>query len=117
VDVTPSGINPVTYSAGVDVAARLGKPLPNLNARLWLLDERSLRIVNFVGNRQYITLENLSENTKAHAAISRHRSCHLSRLTLVEDVVLPTSSNVAMALRVIFFPEAAISKLITFAIF
>ena len=105
-DVTPSGMNPVTNSAGVDVAARLAKPLPNLKRdarprRLWVLDERSLRFVNFVGNRQYIMLENLSENTKVHAAISRHRSCLLSRLDTLEDVVLPTSSYVGMTLRVI----------------
>ena len=105
-DVTPSGMNPVTNSAGVDVAARLAKPLPNLKRdarprRLWVLDERSLRFVNFVGNRQYIMLDNLSENTKAHAAISRHRSCLLSRLDTLEDVVLPTSSHVGMTLRVI----------------
>jgi hypothetical protein len=60
------------------------KPLPNLNAQstagLGVLDEKSLGFVNFVGNRQYITLGNLSENTKAQAAISRGPRCHLSQL-------------------------------------
>jgi hypothetical protein len=34
VNVTPSGMNPVTNSAGIDVAARLAKPLPNLDVTL-----------------------------------------------------------------------------------
>ena len=93
-------LNPVTYSAGVDVAGLPSpsqteppsgwrgaiqiQPLPNLNAQstagLGVLDEKSLGFVNFVGNRQYITLGNLSENTKAQAAISRGPRCHLSQL-------------------------------------
>jgi hypothetical protein len=115
-------MNPVTNSAGVDVAARLAKPLPNLKRdarprRLWVLDERSLRFVNFVGNRQYIMLDNLSENTKAHAAISRGRRCHLSQLDTRGKM---SPSNVELcchgAVRD-FLAEADISKLVTFAIF
>jgi len=120
VDVTPSVMNPVTNSAGVDVAARLAKPLPNLKRdarprRLWVLDESSLRFVNFVGNRQYIMLDNLSENTKAHAAISRHRSCLLSRLDTRGRCRPP---NLELCWHdVARNSEAGISELITFAIF
>jgi len=73
-----------------------------------VLDEKSLGFVDFVGNRQYITLGNLSENTKAHAAISRGRA--LSSISVGhsgKDVALPTSSYVAMALRVIFSQRRA----------
>jgi len=93
-------VNPVTYSAGVDIAGSPSpsqteppsgwrraiqiQPLPNLNATIdreaWVLDEKNLGFVNFVGNRQYITLGNLSENTIAQAAISRGPRCHLSQL-------------------------------------
>ena len=128
-------LNPVTYSAGVDVAGSPSpsqteppsgwrraiqiQPLPNLNAtndrEAWVLDEKNLRFVNFVGNRQYITLGNLSENTKAHAAISRHRSCLLSRLDTrgrcCPPNLEPCWHDVARN------SEAGISELITFAIF
>ena len=95
-------VNPVTYSAGVDVAVRFtksksdgplllagaaqskSKPLPNLNAQstagLGVLDEKRLGFVYFVGNRQYITLGNGAEIANAHTAISRGRRCHLSQL-------------------------------------
>ena len=84
---------------------------------LGVLDKKNLGFVNFVGNRQYITLGNLSENTKAHAAISRGRRCHLSQLDTRGKM---SPSNVELcchgAVRD-FFAEADISKLITFAIF
>ena len=125
-------LNPVTYSAGVDVAGSPSasqteppsgwrraiqiQPLPNLNAttdrEAWVLDEKNLGFVNFVGNRQYITLGNLAEIANAHTAISRGRRCHLSQLTLGKDVALPTSNYVAIALRVIFSQRRASAKII-----
>jgi hypothetical protein len=97
------------------------QPLPNLNAQstagLGVRDEKSLGFVNFVGNRQYITLGNLSENTKAHAAISRGRRCHLSQLDTRGKMSPSQRRAICHGPVRDFFAEADISKLITFAIF
>src|SRR3982074_69002 len=97
------------------------KPLPNLNAQstagLGVLDEKSLGFVNFVGNRQYITLGNLSENTKAQAAISRGPRCHLSQLDTRGKMRPPNVELCRHGAVRDFFAEADISKLITLAIF
>ena len=77
-----------------------------------MLDKKNLGFVNFVGNRQYITLGNLAEIANAHTAISRGRRCHLSQLTLGKDVALPTSNYVAIALRVFFSQRRASAKII-----
>ena len=114
---SPSQTEPLLAGA----AQSKSKPLPNLNAQstagLGVLDEKRLGFVNFVGNRQYITLGNLAENTKAHTAISRGRRCHLSQLDTRGKM---SPSNVELcchgAVRD-FFAEADISTLITFAVF
>jgi hypothetical protein len=125
-------VNPVTYSTGVDVAVRFtksksdgplllagaarsnSKPLPNLNATIdreaWVLDEKNLEIVNFVGNRQYITLENLAEIANAHTAISRGRRCHLSQLNARERWRPPNVELCCQRVARDFFAEAGISK-------
>jgi hypothetical protein len=123
-------VNPLTYSAGVDVAGSPSpsqteppsgwrraiqiQPLPNLNATIdreaWVLDEKNLGFVNFVGNRQCITLENLAEIANAHTAISRGRRCHLSQLNVRERC---RPSNVELCCHRVtrdFFAEAGISK-------
>ena len=109
---SPSQTEPLLAGA----AQSKSKPLPNLNAQstagLGVLDEKRLGFVNFVGNRQYITLGNLAEIANAHTAISRGRRYHLSQLTLGKDVALPTSNYVAIALRVIFSQRRASAKII-----
>src|SRR5258705_3369319 len=79
---------------------------------LGVLDKKNLGFVNYVGNRQYITLGNLAEIANAHTAISRGRRCHLSQLTLGKDVALPTSNYVAIALRVFFSQRRGSAKII-----
>jgi hypothetical protein len=88
--------------------------LPNLNATIdreaWVLDEKNLEIVNFVGNRQYITLENLAEIANAHTAISRGRRCHLSQLNARERWRPPNVELCCQRVARDFFAEAGISK-------
>jgi len=123
-------LNPVTYSAGVDIAGSPSpsqteppsgwrraiqiQPLPNLNAtndrEAWVLDEKNLGFVNFVGNRQYITLGNLAEIANAHTAISRGRRCHLSQLNARERCRPPNVELCCHRVARDFFTEAGISK-------
>ena len=123
-------LNPVTYSAGVDVAGSPSasqteppsgwrraiqiQPLPNLNAttdrEAWVLDEKNLGFVNFVGNRQYITLGNLAEIANAHTAVSRGRRCHLSQLNARERCRPPNVELYCHRVARDFFTEAGISK-------
>ena len=77
---------------------------------LGVLDEKNLGFVNFVGNRQYITLGNLTEIANAHTAISRGRRCHLSQLNARERCRPPNVELCCHRVARDFFTEAGISK-------
>jgi len=107
---SPSQTEPLLAGA----AQSKSKPLPNLNAQstagLGVLDEKRLGFVNFVGNRQYITLGNLAEIANAHTAISRGRRCHLSQLNARERCRPPNVELCCHRVARDFFTEAGISK-------
>ena len=90
------------------------RPLPNLNVTIdreaWVLDEKNLGFVNFVGNRQYITLGNLAEIANADTAISRGRRCHLSQLNARERCRPPKVELCCHRVARDFFAETGISK-------